>query len=87
MANSGLVIVGSIIAAFALVLLNPVFKMPNLAGLNSPNPTNSSLEWAVIAVVIFVVVFLTGSAMIAKGFLERKAPKSVAVREIGREAV
>jgi hypothetical protein len=86
MANSGLVVSGSIITAFALALLNPVFEIPDLEGLTDEIPVNSSLEWAVIAVVIFVVVFLTGSSMIAKGFLERKAAKSVPLRELEAEA-
>lgn len=81
MANIGLIVGGAIITTFALLLLNPIFKFPDLARLNVA-AINSGLEWAVLAVAIFVVVFLTGSAMMAKGFLERKTIKSVAVREI-----
>ncbi|HEV8404944.1 MAG TPA: hypothetical protein VGQ13_03465 [Nitrososphaera sp.] len=81
MVNIGLIISGAIITAFALLLLNPIFKFPDLAQLNVAS-INSGLEWAVLAVAIFVVIFLTGSAMMAKGFLERKVVKSVDVREI-----
>jgi hypothetical protein len=81
MPNIGLVITGAMITAFALLLLNPIFKFPDVAQLNVAS-INNGLEWAVLAVAIFVVVFLTGSGMMAKGFLERKTVKSVAVREI-----
>jgi hypothetical protein len=87
MANGGLVVSGVIITAFALLFLNPAFKFPDLVPLNVPVPTNASApEWTVTAVVIFVIVFLTGSAIMTKGFLERKVAKSVALRSVGTEA-
>jgi hypothetical protein len=85
MANGGLVASGIIITAFALLLLNPALKLPDLSWLNSPIPTNT-IEWTVIVVIIFAVVFLTGSAMMAKGFLERKAAKYVERRDVAAEA-
>lgn len=87
MANGGLVVSGIIITAFALLFLNPAFKFPDLASLNAPIPINADApEWTVIAVIIFVIVFLTGSAMMAKGFLERKVAKPVALRDVRAEA-
>jgi hypothetical protein len=81
MANGGLVVSAVIITSFALLFLNPAFELPDLASLNAPVPINADApEWTVVAVVIFVIVFLTGSAMMAKGFLERKV-KSVAAQE------
>jgi hypothetical protein len=81
MTNGGLVASGVIITAFALLLLNPGLKLADLGWFNSPIPTNT-IEWTVIAVIIFAIVFLTGSAMMAKGFLERKVVKSTALREV-----
>jgi hypothetical protein len=87
MANGGLVVSGIIITAFALVLLNPVYEFPDLGLLNAPVPINADApEWTVVAVIIFVIVFLTGASMMAKGFLERKVVKSVAVRDVHTEA-
>lgn len=85
MANGGLVVSGVIITAFALLLLNPAIKLQNLGWVSSPIPTNT-IEWTIIAVIIFAIVFLTGAAMMAKGFLERKVARSVAVRDIKTEA-
>jgi hypothetical protein len=81
MANGGLVASGIIITAFALLLLNPALKLANLGWISSPLPTDS-IEWTVVAVIIFAIVFLTGAAMMAKGFLERRAARPVAVRDV-----
>jgi hypothetical protein len=56
-----------------------------LGWFSSPIPTDT-IEWTVIAVVIFAIVFLTRAAMVAKGFLERKVVRSVAVRDMATEA-
>jgi hypothetical protein len=81
MANGGLVASGVVITAFALLLLNPAFKLVGLGWFSSPIPTDT-IEWTVVAAVIFATVFLTGAAMMAKGFLERKVVKSTALREV-----
>jgi hypothetical protein len=81
MANRGLVATGIIITAFALLLLNPAFKLAGLGWFSSPIPT-STIEWTVVAAMIFAIVFLTGAAMMTKGFLERKVVKSTALREV-----
>ena len=85
MANAGLVIGGALITAFALALLNPAFKLAGLGWANYPLPTDT-IEWTIVTGVIFAIVFLTGSAMMAKGFLERKVSRSVAVRDVKTEA-
>ena len=72
MANAGLVVSGALITVFSLLFLNPLFKIPNLAGFEGPLAADGSFEWTVAAIMTFVVVFLTGSVMMAKGFLERK---------------
>lgn len=83
MANGGLVGSGIIITTFALLLLNPAFKFPDLGSLNAPVPINADApEWTVVAVTIFVIVFLTGVAMMTKGFLERQVSKPVSVRDV-----
>jgi hypothetical protein len=81
MVNGGLVATGIIITAFALLLLNPALKFPDLGWFSSPIPTNT-IEWTIVAAMIFAIVFLTGAAMMAKGFLERKVVKSTALREV-----
>lgn len=81
MANGGLVASGTIITAFALLLMNPALKLPDLGWFNSPLPTDT-IEWTVVAIVIFAIVFLTGTAMMAKGFLERKVVRPVTVRDV-----
>ena len=72
MANAGLVVSGALITVFSLLFLNPLFKIPSLAGFEGPLAVDGSFEWTVAAIMTFVVVFLTGSVMMAKGFLERK---------------
>ena len=72
MANSGLVVSGALITVFSLLFLNPLFKIPGLAIFEGPLPIDGSFEWTVAAIVTFVVVFITGSVMMAKGFLERR---------------
>jgi len=72
MANGGLVVSGALITAFSLLFLNPLFQIPGLAIFEGPLAVDGSFEWTVAAIMTFVVVFLTGSVMMAKGFLERK---------------
>ena len=72
MANAGLVVSGALITVFSLLFLNPLFKIPNLAGFEGPLTIDGSFEWTVAAIMTFVVVFITGSVMMAKGFLERR---------------
>jgi heme/copper-type cytochrome/quinol oxidase subunit 3 len=72
MANIGLVVGGILITVFSLAFLNPLFKIPSLAEYQGPLLAKDSFEWTIAAIMTFVVVFLTGSVMMAKGFLEKK---------------
>lgn len=72
MSNGGLVVSGALITMFSLLFLNPLFKIPGLAIFEGPLTIEDSIGWTVAAIMTFVVVFLTGSVMMAKGFLERR---------------
>ena len=76
MANGGLVASGALITMFSLLFLNPLFKIPSLGFLEGPLTIGDSIVWTVAAIVTFVVVFLTGSVTMAKGFLEQRPIRS-----------
>lgn len=71
MANIGLIASGAIMAAFAILFLNPGFEIPGMTIFHSSVVTNTSIEWGAAFVIIFVTVFLTGAVMMSKGFMER----------------
>ena len=72
MANGGLVVSGALITMFSLLFLNPLFKIPSLGIFEGPLTIGDSIGWTVAAIMTFVVVFLTGSVTMAKGFLEQR---------------
>ena len=71
MSNGGLVVSGALITMFSLLFLNPLFKIPSLGILEGPLTIGDSIVWTAAAIVTFVVVFLTGSVTMTKGFLEQ----------------
>lgn len=72
MANGGLVVSGALITMFSLLFLNPLFKIPSLGIFEGALTIGDSIVWTAAAIVTFVVVFLTGSVTMAKGFLEQR---------------
>jgi hypothetical protein len=71
MSNAGLVVSGALITTFSLLFLNPLFKIPSLVIVEGPLTIGDSIVWTVAAIMTFGVVFLTGSVIMTKGFLER----------------